>query len=96
MIVGVPVESYPGERRVALVPGVVAVLAKAGLEVHIEAGAGEKAGFPDAAYLEQGAHVAQSRGHLFPRRVSWLRCTGLIPPPPKLAGMMQICSGPGR
>ncbi len=65
MILGVPVESYPGERRVALVPGLVAVLAKAGLEVRIEAGAGEKAGFPDAAYLAQGARVAQSRVHLF-------------------------------
>ena len=33
MIVGVPKESYPGERRVALVPGVLASLAKAGLQV---------------------------------------------------------------
>ena len=37
MIVGVPKESYPGERRVALVPGVLASLAKAGLEVMVEA-----------------------------------------------------------
>ena len=33
MIVGVPRERYPGERRVALVPGVIANLAKAGFEV---------------------------------------------------------------
>ncbi len=32
MIVGVPRESYPGERRVALVPAVLANLAKAGIE----------------------------------------------------------------
>ena len=50
MIVGVPVESYPHERRVALVPTVVPTLVKAGLEVLVEQGAGEKAGFPDAAY----------------------------------------------
>ena len=42
MIVGVPRESYPGERRVALVPGGIANLAKLGLEVVIEAGAGSR------------------------------------------------------
>ncbi len=41
MIVGVPKESYPGERRVALVPAVIPTLAKAGLEVVVESGAGE-------------------------------------------------------
>jgi alanine dehydrogenase len=38
MILGVPKENYPGERRVAIVPGVIAALAKAGLEVIVEAG----------------------------------------------------------
>ena len=41
MIVGVPRETYPGERRVAVVPGVVPALTKAGLSVLVEAGAGE-------------------------------------------------------
>ena len=50
MIVGVPKETYPGERRVALTPTVVPLLAKAGLEVVLEAGAGERAGYPDAQY----------------------------------------------
>ena len=50
MIVGVPRETYPGERRVALVPIVIPNLAKAGIEVAIEAGAGIAAGFPDAEY----------------------------------------------
>ncbi len=44
MIVGVPKESFPGERRVALVPLVVPNLAKAGMEVVIEQGAGVEAG----------------------------------------------------
>jgi NAD(P) transhydrogenase subunit alpha len=44
VIVGVPKESYPGERRVALVPMVVPNLIKAGLEVAIQAGAGVEAG----------------------------------------------------
>ena len=65
MIVGVPRETYPGERRVALVPGVVPALAKAGLEVVIEAGAGVEAGYPDALYVDKGAKVLPSRGDVF-------------------------------
>ena len=65
MIVGVPKESYPGERRVALVPGVVPGLGKAGLEVVIEAGAGEAAGYPDSEYSEKGAKVTASRAEVF-------------------------------
>jgi len=49
MIIGVPRESYPGERRVALVPLVLATLAKAGLQAVVEAGAGVAAGYPDSA-----------------------------------------------
>jgi len=44
MILGVPTESFPGERRVALVPSVIPNLTKAGLEVIIESGAGMGAG----------------------------------------------------
>jgi NAD(P) transhydrogenase subunit alpha len=64
MIVGVPRESYPGERRVALVPGVLASLAKAGLQVMVEAGAGKSAGYPDSEYVDKGAKVA-SREEIF-------------------------------
>ena len=46
MIVGVPREIYPGERRVALVPAVIPNLKKAGIDVVIEAGAGLAAGYP--------------------------------------------------
>ncbi len=65
MIVGVPRESFPGERRVALVPGVIPNLAKAGLEVVIETGAGVEAGYPDAQYSDKGAKVLASRGDVF-------------------------------
>lgn len=65
MIVGVPRESYPGERRVALVPAAIPALAKAGLEVLIESGAGVQAGYPDAAFLEKGAKIAASRAEVF-------------------------------
>jgi H+-translocating NAD(P) transhydrogenase subunit alpha len=65
VIVGVPKETYPGERRVALVPVVVPTLAKAGLEVIVEPGAGESAGYPDTAYTEKGAKIAADRAAVF-------------------------------
>ena len=65
MIVGVPRETFPGERRVALVPTVIPNLSKVGIEVVIEAGAGVKAGFPDAEYAAKGAKVLNSRAEVF-------------------------------
>ena len=65
MIVGVPRESFPGERRVALVPVVVPNLTKAGFEVLVEAGAGMGAGYPDTEYLSKGAKIAASRAEVF-------------------------------
>jgi len=65
VIVGVPKEIFPGERRVALTPVVVPMLAKAGLEVVIEAGAGTAAGYLDAQYTEKGAKVLQDRASVF-------------------------------
>lgn len=65
MIVGVPKESYPGERRVALVPGVLAGLAKAGMKVVVQAGAGAEAGYPDAEYAARGAEVLPDRAAVF-------------------------------
>src|SRR5271169_6316843 len=65
MIVGVPRETYPGERRVALVPIVIPALAKAGMEVIVEAGAGAAAGFPDAEYAAKGAKIVADRAQVF-------------------------------
>ncbi len=65
MIVGILKETYPDERRVALVPAVLPSLTKAGLEVLVEAGAGAAAGYPDAAYVEKGARVAASAAEVF-------------------------------
>jgi H+-translocating NAD(P) transhydrogenase subunit alpha len=58
MIVGIPRETAAGERRVALVPDLVAKLTGAGLEVLVEPGAGQAAGFLDASYAEKGARLA--------------------------------------
>jgi len=52
MIAGVPTETVPGERRVALVPDLIPRLTKAGLEVVVQPGAGVAAGYLDAAYRE--------------------------------------------
>ena len=65
VIVGVPKEIFPGERRVALVPAVLLNLKKVGLEVVIESGAGVEAGYPDALYVEKGAKVAPDRKTVF-------------------------------
>ena len=58
MIVGVPAETAPGERRVALVPEAVKTLVAGGFQVVVQAGAGQSAGFDDAAYTAAGARVA--------------------------------------
>ena len=55
----VPAETRPGERRVAAVPDSVARLAKAGLDVVVEAGAGAHAYVSDAAYEQVGATVVE-------------------------------------
>ncbi|MFM7660460.1 MAG: Re/Si-specific NAD(P)(+) transhydrogenase subunit alpha [Betaproteobacteria bacterium] len=58
MLIGVPREIYPGEKRVATVPDVVSKLIKLGFEVQIERGAGELADLSDAAFIEAGASIA--------------------------------------
>ncbi len=65
MIVGVPRETFPGERRVALVPAAIPNLKKAGLDVIIEAGAGVEAGYPDADYAAKGAQIVADRSEVF-------------------------------
>jgi H+-translocating NAD(P) transhydrogenase subunit alpha len=67
MVIGVPKESFPGERRVALVPAVIPNLAKAGFEVLVETQAGLSAGYPDADYTAKGAKVAAERSEVFGR-----------------------------
>lgn len=57
MVIGVPTEVVPGERRVALVPELIPKLRQAGLDVIVQTGAGEAAGFPDSAYAEKGARL---------------------------------------
>jgi NAD(P) transhydrogenase subunit alpha len=85
MKVAVVKETLPGEARVALVPQGVKALTKAGLDVHVESGAGSSAGASDEEYREAGATVASSAAEA-------LRGAGLVlhvnPPDPDLLESM--------
>jgi len=76
MIIGVPKETFPGERRVALVPGVVPSLVKAGCEVLVEQGAGDAAGYPDSVYAGKGARIAATRHEVFKSADALLQVLG--------------------
>ncbi|MCH5377505.1 MAG: NAD(P)(+) transhydrogenase (Re/Si-specific) subunit alpha, partial [Planctomycetes bacterium] len=61
MKVAVLRETFPGEKRVALIPASVPPLSKVGAKIVVEAGAGTAAGYPDSAYEQRGAEVAGDR-----------------------------------
>jgi NAD(P) transhydrogenase subunit alpha len=88
MKAGVPKETFPGERRVAVIPAVLPALGKLGIDVIVEAGAGLAAGFPDEAYVEKGATVAATREEVFGRAEAILQVRSLASsrtaPPPNL------------
>lgn len=79
MIVGVFKEVYPGERRVALVPASVALLAKQKIEVVVEAGAGAAAGYLDSDYTAAGAKL-QNQDEIFANAqvLAFVRGTSLL------------------
>src|SRR2546429_3435172 len=60
MRLGVPKETVPGERRVALVPEAVGRLVEVGFEVVVERGAGEAAALPDKAFADAGARLVEN------------------------------------
>jgi NAD(P) transhydrogenase subunit alpha len=63
-VIGVPKETFPGETRVGLVPGVLNLIKRVGAEVVVEEGAGLAAGFVDKEYEDKGARIA-SREEVF-------------------------------
>jgi NAD(P) transhydrogenase subunit alpha len=64
MRIGIPRETFPGERRVSLTPSMLSRLAQAGHEFIVEQDAGNQAGFPDSEYAQKGATLA-SRAQVF-------------------------------
>ncbi len=77
MIIAVPKESFPGERRVAIVPAAVPALVKSGSRVLVEAGAGDAAGFTDDAYRTAGAEIVADRRQLIQSADVVLQVRGL-------------------
>ena len=89
MIVGVPAESHPDERRVALVPAVIPTLLRTGADALVERGAGDKAGFSDTAYEEQGARLAADREEVFASADLLLQVRGISADQTDLALMRE-------
>src|SRR4051812_4776748 len=79
MKIGVPKETFPGERRVALTPNLIPALVKAGHEILVETGAGEAAGFPDAQYLEKGAKIGTRTDAFASELLAQVRAAGANP-----------------
>jgi NAD(P) transhydrogenase subunit alpha len=90
MIVAVPRETYPGERRVALVPASVAQLVKSGLRVRVESKAGLEAGYNGDAYADVGAEVVPDRDELFRSADIILQVRGLGANPHAGAGDLEF------
>ncbi len=67
MIIGVPKEIHPGERRVALVPSTLGQLEKLGHQIIVESGAGAAANFPDSQYRDAGAEIVESASEVWER-----------------------------
>ncbi len=65
LMIGVPREVFPGEKRVATVPEVVEKLIKLGLAVAVESGAGNAANFSDEAYRAAGARIVEGAAALW-------------------------------
>lgn len=79
LTIGVPKESFPGERRVAIVPATVTALSKAGFKVTVESGSGVSAGFPDDLYQEKGAEIGDRSAAFAADIVLQVRAAGANP-----------------
>ncbi|MGB0717126.1 MAG: Re/Si-specific NAD(P)(+) transhydrogenase subunit alpha [Phycisphaerae bacterium] len=77
MIIGIPQETCPGERRVALIPDHLSLLKKNGHEVIVQAGAGVEAGFVDEHYRKAGATVINDRAEVFQKADAIFQLRGL-------------------
>jgi len=66
-VIGVPRETFPGEKRVATVPEVVEKLVKLGFGVQVQASAGDAANFSDDTYHAAGAEIVADATQLWAR-----------------------------
>ncbi|WP_324761168.1 Re/Si-specific NAD(P)(+) transhydrogenase subunit alpha [Haloarcula montana] len=77
MIIGVPDETVPNQRRVALTPTVAGELIEAGHEVIVASGAGERADWNDADYEAVGCEICPNRDDVFKRAAVVLQVQAL-------------------
>ena len=94
-------ETAPGERRVAATPETVKKLVAAGARVHVESGAGARAGFVDQAYLDAGAAMATADARAEAGLVLCVQAPdasaiGLLRQGVTLVGMLQPQADPAR
>ena len=80
VVVGIPRETFPGERRVGITPRQCDVLRKSQIECIVQHSAGVEAGFPDSLYEARGARLA-SRPDVFAQAdiIVQVRCLGANP-----------------
>jgi len=83
LIVGVVKETFPSEKRVAIVPDNVPLFVKAGMDIIVEAGAGYEAGFTDDNYREKGAEIVPDRKTVFSKSEVITQVRGLGANPDK-------------
>lgn len=86
LLIGVPKETAPGEKRVATVPDVVAKLVKLGFAVAVESGAGDASNFADDTYRAAGAEVVPDAAGLWSRADIVFK---VRPPAPEEVGMLR-------
>ncbi|MBK6005454.1 Re/Si-specific NAD(P)(+) transhydrogenase subunit alpha [Ramlibacter ginsenosidimutans] len=86
LLIGVPKETAPGEKRVATVPEAVVKLVKLGFAVAVESGAGAAANFADDTYREAGAQVVTDAAQLWSRADIVFK---VRPPTPQEVGMLR-------
>src|SRR6478752_1314703 len=86
MLIGVPAETVPDEKRVATVPAVVEKLVKLGFSVAVQSGAGDAANFPDDAYRAAGAEVVPDAATLWKRSDIVFK---VRPPSPAEVGLLR-------
>ena len=88
LIVGIPRETFPGEKRVATVPDAATKLCKLGFEVLVQSGAGDHASFSDAAYAAAGARIAADADAV------WAQADVILTVrPPELADLARLRQG---
>lgn len=67
MLIGVPKEIVPGEKRVGVTPDGARQLIESGHELLLQPGAGEGSGFTDAAYATYGVQIGASADEVWAR-----------------------------